>query len=279
MSTSYVDAASAKPIAQPDEVAVGSSAPTIARPAGRPSSGSGIPGYKSSRLSFSASRSPKSHSLVTTAVTSRSSPPAARMTCSAGSWGTLLIGLSYGWWIGKHNRHHANPNKEHHDPDIGDGVLAFTTEQVASRTGRLGRLITRRQAWLFFPLLTLEGLNLHFESVRSLRRHCDRSGRGGHPHIELLMLAAHMSAYLLGLLLVMSPLKALTFIAIHQAVWGLYMGCSFAPNHKGMPIIGAHQKLDYLRRQVLTSRNVRGGWITDLLLGGLNYQIEHHLFR
>jgi fatty acid desaturase len=23
---------------------------------------------------------------------------------------------------------------------------------------------------------------------------------------------------------------------------------------------------------------VRGGWFTDLLLGGLNYQIEHHLF-
>ena len=45
-----------------------------------------------------------------------------------------------------------------------------------------------------------------------------------------------------------------------------------------MPIIGAHEKLDYLRRQVLTSRNVRGGWFTDLLLGGLNYQIEHHLF-
>ena len=29
---------------------------------------------------------------------------------------------------------------------------------------------------------------------------------------------------------------------------------------------------------MLTSRNVRGGWFTDLLLGGLNYQIEHHLF-
>jgi len=65
---------------------------------------------------------------------------------------------------------------------------------------------------------------------------------------------------------------------VHQAVFGLYMGCSFAPNHKGMPIIGAEQKLDYLRRQVVTSRNVRGGWFVDQLLGGLNYQVEHHLF-
>jgi fatty acid desaturase len=29
---------------------------------------------------------------------------------------------------------------------------------------------------------------------------------------------------------------------------------------------------------VLTSRDVRGGPLTDLALGGLNYQIEHHLF-
>ena len=27
-----------------------------------------------------------------------------------------------------------------------------------------------------------------------------------------------------------------------------------------------------------TSRNVTGGWLTDTALGGLNYQIEHHLF-
>jgi hypothetical protein len=34
----------------------------------------------------------------------------------------------------------------------------------------------------------------------------------------------------------------------------------------------------FLRRQVLTSRNIRGSLFTDFALGGLNYQIEHHLF-
>ncbi|HEY2167378.1 MAG TPA: acyl-CoA desaturase [Jatrophihabitantaceae bacterium] len=192
--------------------------------------------------------------------------------------GNLLIGLSYGWWVDKHNRHHANPNKEGSDPDIGDGVLVFTTGQVASRTGGFGRAITRRQAWLFFPLLTLEGLNLHVASVQSLLPGRARSPRGGHPTAESLLLAVHAIGYLGGLLLVMSPAKAIAFIAIHQAVFGLYMGCSFAPNHKGMPTIPAEAELDYLRRQVLTSRNVRGGPITDAVLGGLNYQIEHHLF-
>jgi hypothetical protein len=45
-----------------------------------------------------------------------------------------------------------------------------------------------------------------------------------------------------------------------------------------MPVLDATDRSDFLRRQVLTSRNVRGGRLTDFALGGLNYQIEHHLF-
>jgi fatty acid desaturase len=45
-----------------------------------------------------------------------------------------------------------------------------------------------------------------------------------------------------------------------------------------MPIVAHNEKIDFLRRQVLMSRNIRGGWPTHFALGGLNYQIEHHLF-
>ena len=72
--------------------------------------------------------------------------------------------------------------------------------------------------------------------------------------------------------------QAVAFIAVQQAVFGLYMGASFAPNHKGMPIERPEDHWDYLRRQVITSRNIRGGPFVDVALGGLNYQIEHHLF-
>ena len=191
---------------------------------------------------------------------------------------SLLTGLSFGWWIGKHVRHHANPNKEGHDPDIGDGVFAFTTTQITARTGRLGRVIGAWQAWLFFPLLTLEGYNLRVASLLSLRPGAQRSKRGGNRAVELASWVTHVVVYCTALLLVMSPLTAVVFVLVHQGLWGFYMGCSFAPNHKGMPVIAADADVDFLRRQVLTSRNVRGGMITDLLLGGLNYQIEHHLF-
>ena len=57
------------------------------------------------------------------------------------------------------------------------------------------------------------------------------------------------------------------------------MGTIFAPNHKGMPLVAAEDPpLSYLHQQVVTARNVRGGIWAELWYGGLNYQIEHHLF-
>jgi fatty acid desaturase len=190
--------------------------------------------------------------------------------------GNLLVGLSYGWWIDKHNRHHSHPNHEGIDPDIGDGVLAFTTGQIALRHATLGRFIARHQAALFFPLLTFEGLQLHVAGARHLL--APATGRARYRRLELVLFLAHIVFYLGALFTVLTPAQAIAFFAVHQAVFGLYMGCSFAPNHKGMPTIAPGRSMDYLRRQVLTSRNVRGGWFTDQFLGGLNYQVEHHLF-
>jgi fatty acid desaturase len=189
--------------------------------------------------------------------------------------GGLLVGLSYGWWVDKHNRHHSHPNHEGRDPDIASGAIAFTQEQARARRG-LGALLARSQAYLFFPMLLLEGLNLHVASVRAL---LDRTGTPSKTKpAEAALLIVHTAAYLTALFLVLSPLQAVCFLLVQQGLFGVYMGCSFAPNHKGMPIFGADDKIDYLRRQVLTSRNVRGGRFTDFVLGGLNYQIEHHLF-
>ena len=44
-----------------------------------------------------------------------------------------------------------------------------------------------------------------------------------------------------------------------------------------MPVLAAADKTDFLRRQVLTSRDVRGGG-SLISPWGFNYQIEHHLF-
>src|SRR5580692_6254970 len=186
--------------------------------------------------------------------------------------GNLGIGLSYGWWVSKHNRHHAHPNQPGADPDVTLSVLAFTADQAGTARG-LGRLVFRYQAWLFFPMLLLEAVALHVSSIRAVA-----SRRTWYRAWETWLLALHVVVYLTAVFVVLSPVKAAVFILVQQGLFGLYLGSSFAPNHKGMPIMDATDRSDFLRRQVLTSRNVRGGWLTDLALGGLNYQIEHHLF-
>jgi fatty acid desaturase len=186
--------------------------------------------------------------------------------------GNLLIGVSYTWWVGKHNRHHSNPNHTDLDPDVTIGVLAFTAAQASDKRG-LVRAVVRFQAYLFFPLLLLEAGHLHAASIKAVL-----GGRERLDRVEALLLLVHAGTYFATLLLVLSPLRAAAFLLLQQGLFGLYLGCCFAPNHKGMPILEEGKEPDYLRRQVLTSRNVRGSRMVDFLMGGLNYQIEHHLF-
>ncbi|MFG2682324.1 fatty acid desaturase family protein [Streptomyces sp. NPDC048392] len=187
--------------------------------------------------------------------------------------GNLLLGMSYAWWNDKHNRHHANPNHVDKDPDVAPDVLAFTSGQAATRVGVRARF-TRHQAWLFFPLTLLEGLALKLYGFRDLRRQTGRERLQ-----ESTLLVAHVAGYVTLLLTTMPLTHALVFAALHQALFGLHLGMAFAPNHKGMETPDPDgERWGHLRRQVLTSRNIKGSYLTDWFLGGLNYQIEHHLF-
>jgi fatty acid desaturase len=186
--------------------------------------------------------------------------------------GNLAIGLVFGWWVDKHQRHHAHPNQEGLDPDIGGENLVYTRTQAGGRRG-LGRWVARNQGVLFFPMLLLLALSLRHSGAKALTRPGYRNRLP-----EALLFGLHIAAYVGVVLLVLSPVKALVFVVVQQGLLGLYLGSVFAPNHKGMPILSKDDDSDFLRRQVLTARNVRGGRLTDLLLGGLNYQIEHHLF-
>ncbi|MFI8282850.1 acyl-CoA desaturase [Streptomyces albidoflavus] len=187
--------------------------------------------------------------------------------------GNLLLGMGYAWWNEKHNRHHANPNHTGKDPDVDADVLVFTGHQAVTRTG-FRAWLTRHQAGLFLPLTLLEGIALKVYGFQDLRNHPWRVRL-----VEGGLLTAHVAGYTALLLTLLTPWQALAFAALHQALFGLHLGLAFAPNHKGMEMPDPEgPRWGHLRRQVLTSRNIRGGPVTDWLLGGLNYQIEHHLF-
>jgi fatty acid desaturase len=184
----------------------------------------------------------------------------------------LLTGFSFGWWLSKHNRHHAHTNRPGKDPDITPGVLVYTPGQAEDRAW-FGRSFARVQAFALVPLLFFEAFNLHAASIVSL---VHRRGRGR--LVEAGMLAVHGIIFFVAPFLILSPVRAVTFVAVTQLLLGLYLGATFVANHVGMPTLVGDDDLGFLRRQVLTSRNLSSPPVTGFIFGGLDTQIEHHLF-
>ena len=207
---------------------------------------------------------------------------AHRQIFTSGAWNDwaarifagAFAGLSHQWWRNKHNRHHASPNQQGSDPDIAPGVVVWTADVLDTRSG-FKNWFGRNQGWFFFPLLTLEGLSLHVSSLRFLLA---KDSNVPHRGVEASIVIVRLVGYVTALFLLLPPGKAVAFFFVQMALFGVMLGGSFAPNHKGMPIIPAGMKVDFLRRQVLTSRNIKGGAAVDFVMGGLNYQVEHHLF-
>jgi len=187
--------------------------------------------------------------------------------------GTLILGVSYAYWLDRHNTHHSHPNQVDMDPDIEMPWLDFTGTEDLEPMGKFRQFLVKHQAFIFLPALMLVSVGLQFNSVNFLLRKKAR-----YYAIECFLLVAHFVLYFA---LVCSRLpfwQAVLFVCLHQTLTGLYLGAIFAPNHKGMPVIENESTMDFLHRQVLTARNIHAHPLTDFCYGGLNYQIEHHLF-
>ena len=185
---------------------------------------------------------------------------------------SFVFGSSRTWWVEKHNLHHSNPNDLALDPDTYIPMWAFSEGQARSKRG-LYKLLARYQALLFYVILSLEGFGLRLASVLYMLQHDIK-----YPRLEPVILIAHVTVYAGSILYVVGGWDAVLFIVVNQLAIGIYTGSVFAPNHKGMPLLGREAKLDFLTRQVVTARNIKPSPINDFLYGGLNYQIEHHLF-
>ena len=184
-----------------------------------------------------------------------------------------LVGISYSWWMNKHTRHHANPNTIGKDPDIEVDTVSFLEQDAADARG-IRAFITKHQGAFFIPLLVFEGLNLHVKSFG----HIFGRGKVDNRALEITLIFVRMLIVIGAVFWVLPLGMGFAFLGVQLAVFGIYMGASFAPNHIGMEVIPAGTKMDFLSKQVRTSRNIRGGHIMTIFMGGLNHQVEHHLF-
>ena len=186
---------------------------------------------------------------------------------------SFLLSMSQSWWLTQHNQHHRTPNDLDDDPHTLMPILAFSEEKASRKRGIL-RLLVGYQAFYYLPMLILEGLGIRAASIHFLIG--TRKARLYLPDLGLM--ALHFVLYFGLLFYALTPWQVLAFALVHQGLFGLYYGLVFAPNHKGMLILEKDKPLDFVRTQVLTTRNVKPNFLVDLVYGGLNYQIEHHLF-
>ena len=186
--------------------------------------------------------------------------------------GNIGVGLSDDWWEPKHNQHHAQPNHIDIDPDIKSKFFKLDESQLANMS-RVERFFARYQHVTFFGLINFQAWSFRQASIQFLMT----KKRGKSRIVGLLGIALHFVwlgafAYTLGLK------DGILFVLISQVVFGAYNSSIFASNHKGMPMIQPGVVLDFFTKQVLTARNLKGGWIVWYFTGGLGEQIEHHLF-
>jgi fatty acid desaturase len=187
--------------------------------------------------------------------------------------GNFLLGMSATWWIDKHNRHHSHPNQLGMDPDIEIPFLDFTGAEAPQQMSTFRRFVVRHQAFFFLPALMVVAVGLQRQSVLFLTQK-----KAKYHALEWFLLSAHFVCYIALIFSCLPFWQAVLFVVVHQALTGLYLGSIFAPNHKGMAVLENESDMDFLHRQVLTSRNIHAHPWTDFWYGGLNYQIEHHLF-
>ncbi|MCH8989944.1 MAG: acyl-CoA desaturase [Chloroflexi bacterium] len=196
----------------------------------------------------------------------------ARKNNVTGLFVNFLVAVSKSWWVDQHNQHHRYTNDIDLDPHNALIIVAFSEEQAQERTGILRALI-RYQAYYYIPLCFLQAFGMRVISVLYLIK----EKRTGY-RLELLLMVAHFTVYFAALSLIFNPWHIFLFVLVHQGIFGFYAASIFAPNHKGMPVTDNESRLDFLRSQVTSSRNLKGSRLVDFWYVGLNFQIEHHLF-
>jgi fatty acid desaturase len=186
----------------------------------------------------------------------------------------FVLGSSISSWRTRHNEHHAHTNELGVDPTLEIPLWAWIEEQAAEQPNGVVQWFMKYQALTFFPVLSLSGFFQAFAAFKDVfftPRVEDRLLQGG-------LLILHHVVYFALLFAALPWWGALIFFFVHYLATGLHLGLVFAPNHKGMPIVDPDHGLDFLYVQAATTRNVIPGPLVDYLYGGLNYQIEHHLF-
>jgi fatty acid desaturase len=191
-------------------------------------------------------------------------------------WGqigmTFLCGMSFGFWRSRHNQHHVRCQEIEGDPDMRFGVLFSVYPDSDNWKTPVGRMFLRVQKWAFWPLASFYWVSLRFDGIRDLFQQPKET------KIDRFLIPLHWIVLLIIPGLVFGWPAAIAAYLAMSCISSWMTASVFIPNHIGMRRLGSEDKLSYLEQQVTTSRNILNPPLLDFYYGGLNSQIEHHLF-
>jgi fatty acid desaturase len=185
---------------------------------------------------------------------------------------TFLGGFCYAHFRQIHGCHHPHCNEQAKDVDLQSAIFSLYPDAAREKRTPFARFVTRHQAYLLWPLATLQGFSLKLDALATLRR----DPVGTRPDRAVILLHAALwlvlPAYLLG------PAAAALNYAVVTWFIGPYTSAIFIPNHIGMRVFAPGERVPALDRQRLATRNLGDSVLSDLLLGGMNNHVEHHMF-
>lgn len=209
--------------------------------------------------------------------------------------GNLFQGFSVQWWKCKHNSHHAVPNLHASSPEAADGdpdidtmpILAWTLRMAEqAKESSFGRFMIKWQAVFYFPVLLFARIAWAHQSwvyvfggwgAHSVKGAENDRKKMAFPLLERLALIGHY--IILGSIMYhMTFMNAAMYFMVSQTSCGLFLATVFGLGHNGMAVYPADERPDFWTLQISTTRNITGNFLSDWFCGGLQYQVDHHLF-
>ena len=186
------------------------------------------------------------------------------------------------------NLHASSPDAADGDPDIDTmPILAWTLKMAESvRDSAFGRFMIRWQSVFYFPVLLFARLAWAYQSwvfvfggwgQHSVKGAALDKKKMAYPLLEKLGLILHY-VWVGAIMYHMPPLNALMYFIVAQTSCGLMLALVFGLGHNGMAVYPANERPDFWKLQVTTTRNVTSTPFVDWFCGGLQYQVDHHLF-
>jgi len=201
----------------------------------------------------------------------------------------LFQGFGAAWWVAKHELHHAFPNAckvgedgvlRPIDGDIDSAPWVIWDKLLAEHNrrslpgglgGRISWLMAKFQVFMFLPLLSLARLNWSTQSIATAIRE--------KKYQEAALCSAHwVLGFALAAYLAPSVWIGLAWFLAAQLLGGFILAFVFVLNHTGMEVYDASEAKGFYDRQARSTRNTPSSPVHDWLAGGLNSQIEHHMF-